>query len=123
MNNSTTCMLSLFIFSTLTKAKLLVQGSFNAQSIYRELQEYATNSTQVVIDSNTLYITTLCIDDGSWNGMIEKFILHWMEQLCLYEDLVDLTAALVDAVKLTLITNAVRGHPQNSVEFTMWLCN
>ena len=31
--------------------------------------------------------------------MMEQFVLHWMEQVRLYEDLVDQTAALVDAVK------------------------
>ena len=101
------------------KGKAIVRkykSTFNAQSIYRELQEYATNSTQAVIDSNTLlqYITTACIDDGMWNSTTEKFVLHWMEQVRLYEELVDPTATLVDAVKLTLITNAVRGHPKLS---------
>ena len=92
------------------------KSTFDAQSIYRELQEYATNSTQAVLDSNTLlqYITTARIDDGTWNSTTEKFVLHWMEQVRLYEELVDPTAALVDAVKLTLITNAVRGHPKLS---------
>ena len=46
--------------------------------------------------------------------MTEQFVLHWMEQVRLYEDLVDPDAALVDAVKLTLITNAIRGHPKLS---------
>ena len=101
------------------KSKAIVRkykSMFDAQSIYRELQEYATNSTQAVLDSNMLlqYITTARIDDGTWNSTTEKFILHWMEQLCLYEELVDPTAALVDAIKLTLITNAVRGHPKLS---------
>ena len=92
------------------------KSTFDAQSIYRELQEYATNSTQAVIDSNTLlqYITTACIVDGSWNGMTEQFVLHWMEQVCLYQDLVDPTAVLVDAVKVSLISDAVRGHPKLS---------
>ena len=101
------------------KSKAIVRkykSTFDAQSIYRELQEYATNSTQAVLDSNTLlqYITTARIDDGTWNSTTEKFVLHWMEQVRLYEELVDPTAALVDAVKLTLITNAVRGHPKLS---------
>ena len=92
------------------------KSTFDAQSIYRELQEYATNSTQAVIDSNTLlqYITTACIVDGSWNGMTEQFVLHWMEQVRLYQDLVDPTAVLVDAVKVSLISDAVRGHPKLS---------
>ena len=87
------------------------KSTFDAQSIYRELQEYATNSTQATL---LQYITTACIDDCSWNGMMEKFVLHWMEQVCLYEDLVDPTATLVDAVKLSLISDAVRGHPKLS---------
>ena len=92
------------------------KSTFDAQSIYREMQEYATNSTQAVIDSNTLlqYITTACIVDGSWNGMTEQFVLHWMEQVRLYQDLVDPTAVLVDAVKVSLISDAVRGHPKLS---------
>ena len=92
------------------------KSTFDAQSIYRELQEYATNSTQAVIDSNTLlqYITTACIVDGSWNGTTEQFVLHWMEQVRLYQDLVDPTAVLVDAVKVSLISDAVRGHPKLS---------
>ena len=92
------------------------KSTLDAQSIYRELQEYATNSTQAVIDSDTLlqYITTASIVDGSWNGMTEQFVLHWMEQVRLYQDLVDPTAVLVDAVKVSLISDAVRGHPKLS---------
>ena len=92
------------------------KSTLDAQSIYRELQEYATNSTQAVIDSDTLlqYITTASIVDGSWNGTTEQFVLHWMEQVRLYQDLVDPTAVLVDAVKVSLISDAVRGHPKLS---------
>ena len=46
--------------------------------------------------------------------MTEQFVLHWMEQVHLYKDLVDPTAALVDAVKLSFISDAVRGHPKLS---------
>ena len=87
------------------------KSTFDCQSIYRELQEYATDSTQATL---LQYITTACIDDGSWNGTTEQFVLHWMEQVHLYEDLVDPTAALVDAVKVSLISDSVRGHPKLS---------
>ena len=68
------------------KGKAIVRkykSTFDAQSIYKDLQEYATNSTQAVIDSNTLlqYITTARIDDGSWIGTTEQFVLHWMKQV------------------------------------------
>ena len=46
--------------------------------------------------------------------MTRHFVLHWMEQVRLYEELVDVSAALSDSVKLTLLTNAVRGHAKLS---------
>ena len=95
------------------KGKAIVRkykGAYDAQSIYRELQEYASKSTQAVIDASTLlqYITTASLCDGSWNGTTEQFVLHWLEQVQLYEELIDVSAALSDSVKLTLLTNAVR---------------
>ena len=101
------------------KGKAIVRkykGTFDAQSIYRELQEYALQSTQAVIDANTLlqYITTASLSDGTWNGTTEQFVLHWLEQVRLYEELVDASAALSDSIKLTLLTNAVHGHTKLS---------
>ena len=92
------------------------KGIFDAQSIYQELQEYASKSTQAAIDANTLlrYITIASLSDGSWNGTTRHFVLHWMEQVQLYEELVDISAALSDSEKLTLLTNAVRGHTKLS---------
>ena len=101
------------------KGKAIIRkymGTYDAQSIYHELQEYASKSTQAVIDANTLlqYITTASLSYGSWNGTTEQFVLHWLEQVRLYEQLVDVSAALFDSVKLTLLTNAVRGHTKLS---------
>ena len=48
------------------------------------------------------------------DGTTEQFILHWLEQVRLYAELVDVSAALSDSVKLTLLTNAVRGHTKLS---------
>ena len=55
------------------KGKAIIQkykGIFDAQSIYQELQEYASKSTQAIVDANTLlqYITIASLSDGSWNG-------------------------------------------------------
>ena len=101
------------------KGKAIVRkykGTFDAQSIYRELQEYASRSTQAVIDANTLlqYITAASLSDGTWNGTTEQFVLHWLEQVRLYKELVDASAALSDSIKLTLLTNAIRGHTKLS---------
>ena len=46
--------------------------------------------------------------------MTEQFVLHWLEQVQLYEELVDASAALSDSVKLNLLTNAIRGHTKLS---------
>ena len=101
------------------KGKAIVhkyKGTFDAQSIYRELQEYALKSTQAIIDANTLlqYITTASLSEGSWNGTTEQFVLHWLEQVWLYKELVDVSAALSNSVKLTLLTNAICGHTKLS---------
>ena len=101
------------------KGKAVVRkykGIFDARSIYQELQEYASKSTEAIVDANTLlqYITIASLSDGSWNGTTRHFVLHWMEQVRLYEKLVDVSAALSDSVKLTLLTNAVRGHTKLS---------
>ena len=112
-------MLSLSVSSRQDKGKAIVQqykGIFDAQSIYQELQEYASKFSQVIIDANTLlqYITIASLSDGSWNGTTRQLVLHWMEQVQLYEELVDISAALSDSVKLTLLTNAIRGHTKLS---------
>ena len=113
-------MYAVFIYVLKTdKGKAIIQkykGIFDAQSIYQELQEYASKSTQGVIDANTLlqYITIASLSDGSWNGTTRQFVLHWMEQVQLYAELVDISAALSDSVKLTLLMNAVHGHTKPS---------
>ena len=101
------------------KGKAIVRkykGIFDARSIYQELQEYASKSTQAIVDANTLlqYITIARLSDGSWNGTTRHFVLHWMEQVRLYEELVDVSATLSDSVKLTLLMNAVHGHTKLS---------
>ena len=101
------------------KGKAIFQkykGTFDAQSIYNKLQEYTSKSTQAVIDANTLlqYITTASLSDGSWNGTTEQFVLYWLEQVWLYEELIDVSETLSDSVKLMLFTIAVHGHTKLS---------
>ena len=112
------------VFVRVEKGKAIVRkykGIFDAQSIYQELQEYASKSTQAIIDANTLlqYITIASPSDGPWNGMIRHFVLHWMEQVQLYEELVDISAALSDSAKVALLTNAVSGHTKLSGVYTV----
>jgi hypothetical protein len=55
------------------KGKALVQAyqkTYNAQLIYKELQEYALLSTKATMDASSLlsYITTSNLGDGRWRG-------------------------------------------------------
>ena len=66
------------------------------------------------MDQPLTAITTASLSDSSWNGTAEQFVLHWLEQVQLYEELVDISATLSNSVKLTLLTNAVCGHTELS---------
>ena len=73
------------------KGKSLVsqyEENHDAQSIYRELKNYALNSTAAQLSGDTLlqYITTTRYP-GSWRGTSYEFVLHWKEQVMKYERL------------------------------------
>ena len=63
----------------------------DAKAIYRELCEHATRSTQASLDSSDIltHITTSRLDDGKWKGTFHSYLLHWTNQVWLYEKLVD----------------------------------
>src|SRR5687767_90441 len=74
------------------KGKALVrahQKTYNAQLIYKELQDYALLSTKATMDASKLlsYITTLSLGDGKWKGSTHVYILHWQDQVCKYHNL------------------------------------
>jgi len=96
------------------KGKALVrlyEKTANAQRIFEELCQDALRSTRSSIDSSRIlsYITSVRIGDGQWNGSTHSFILHWQEQVRLYESLVDQTAHFNSGQKMHMLQNAV--HP------------
>jgi len=96
------------------KGKLLVQTykeDSDAQQIFKELCEDTLRSTQLSIDSSRLlsYITSVKVGDGQWNGTTHGFILHWQEQVRLYELLVDPSAHFNNCQKMHMLQNVV--HP------------
>ena len=96
------------------KGKAIVRAyetTFDAQKVYSEMYDYCNQSTRAQIESSTLlsYITSARLGDGSWKSNTSKFILHWEEQVRLYEKLVDPTDHFSDAIKLHMLQNAV--HP------------
>jgi hypothetical protein len=75
------------------KGKALVRAhhaNADAQAIYKELSEYALQSTKASLDSATLlaYITSAKLGDGKWKGTTHAFVLHWQDQIRLFGDLV-----------------------------------
>ncbi len=96
------------------KGKALVrsyESTANAQKIYYELCEDALRSTHSSIDSSRplSYITSVRIGDGHWDSTAHSFILHWQEQVQLYDSLVDMAACLSSEQKMHMLQNAV--HP------------
>ena len=68
------------------KGKALVrsnEAASDAQQIFTELCQDALQSTHASIDSSRLllYITSVRIGDGLWNGTSHSFVLHWQEQV------------------------------------------
>jgi len=96
------------------KGKALVrsnESNSNTQKICEELCKDALRSTHTSIDSSRLlsYITSVRIGDGLWNGTSHSFILHWQEQVQLYESLVDAASHFSSEQKMHILQNAV--HP------------
>ena len=85
--------------------------TYDAQKIYRDLAEYATESTAASLSRSDLleYITTYTLHDSGWKGSSEVFILNWCDKMRKYEDLVDKKDHFNGPVKRTMLENAVRG--------------
>ena len=67
------------------------ESTANAQAIYKAMMEYSQESAQANIDSSTIlqYVASTRIGDGSWHGTSRAFVLNWMDQIRLYEKLID----------------------------------
>ena len=75
----------------------------------------ALRSTHASIDSSRLlsYITSVRIGDGLWKGTSHSFVLHWQEQVRLYESLVDTASHFSPEQKMHMLQNAV--HPEEEL--------
>ena len=86
------------------------QKTYDAQLIYKELQDYALLSTKATMDASSLlsYITSSNLGDGKWKGTTHAYIIHWQDQVRIYHDL-NPNHALSDDIQCTLLANSV--HP------------
>ena len=87
------------------------ERTYDAQSIYVELCEYSKTSTQANIQASNIlsYITTVKLHKIAWKGTYHSFILHWVNKLRLYEDMVPIEDHFTDSVKKTMLENTVVG--------------
>ena len=87
------------------------ESTFDAQAVYKELFDQMDKSTKASLNSTNLlkYITSVKLGDGSWKGNTESFLLHWMDQVRLYNSMVDTTCELNEPILKVLMENVV--HP------------
>ena len=87
------------------------EGTNNAQGLFEELEQRARSSTSAIITAQQLlsYITTATLGKNTWNGTTTSFVLHWEEQVRLYDTYVDAHSQFSPEMKRTLLQNAVNG--------------
>ena len=110
-----------FMYAVLEQKVMTDQGKayvrshekdFDAHQVYAKLKTYHLKSTRAKINSSTLlqYITSVKITDGDWKGSTHGFLLHWENQIRLYESqLDDKKEHFSPRVKRIMLENAV--HP------------
>jgi hypothetical protein len=110
-----------YMFAVFEKTLLTDQGKAyvrefekesDAQSIYRRISEYAIKSTKASLEASTIlsYITSCKLGEGSaWRGPTASFVLHWQNQVRLYEAQVEKEEYFSNGQKRHMLQNAV--HP------------
>ena len=86
------------------------EHDFDGQAVYNKLKVHHLKSTKAMIDSSAIltYITSARLGNGEWKGSTEGFILHWQDQVRLYERQVPTSDHFSDSQKRTMLENAVQ---------------
>ena len=85
----------------------------DAQLILDLLHEHHTGNSQysrAEINRITKYLTNIKLDD-TWRGTNESFLMHYNDQLCLLDSLVDSDEKLPDNTRVTFLESAVESVP------------
>jgi hypothetical protein len=89
------------------------EKKFDAQSIYPRISEYAIKSTKASLETSTIlsYITSckLLGEGSAWRGPTSSFVLHWQNQVRLYETQAESEEYFSNGQKRHMLQNAV--HP------------
>jgi hypothetical protein len=102
--------------------KALIQDhehDLDAQTVYQKLKTNHPQSTKAKMESSVilLYITSSRIDEGTWNGTTESFIMNWQNQVWLYEKHVPPSDLLSNGQKQIMLQNAVDNGTTTSQEY------
>ena len=85
----------------------------DAQLILELLHDHHTGNSQYSrseINRITKYLTNIKLDD-TWRGTNESFLMHYNDQLCLLDSLVDSDEKLPDNTRVTFLESAVESVP------------
>ena len=85
----------------------------DAQLILELLHEHHTGNSQysrAEINRITKYLTNIKLDD-TWRGTNESFLMHYNDQLCLLDSLVDSGEKLPDNARVTFLESAIESVP------------
>ena len=94
-------------------AALVKDHEGDAQLIIELLHEHHTGNSQYSrseINRITKYLTNIKLDD-TWRGTNESFLMHYNDQLCLLDSLVDSDEKLPDNTRVTFLESAVESVP------------
>ena len=85
------------------------QQDRDAQKVYEKVINHYLKSTKALISTADLlsYITSASLKDGNWKGTMEAYILHWEDQVRLYESQTDTADHFNQGMKKTMLQNAV----------------
>ena len=83
----------------------------DAREVYKAVVAYYLKSTKASLDSADLlsYITSIRLGSGLWKGPTHSFILHWQDQVRMYEKQVSVSDHFSSDQKCIMLQNAV--HP------------
>ena len=84
------------------------EDDFDAQKVWQKVFTHYTTSTKATLSAGNIlgYITTAQWGNRDWKGTAEGFVLHWLDQVRLYDSIAK--HPLDDTVKDQMLKNAVR---------------
>jgi cystathionine beta-lyase/cystathionine gamma-synthase len=83
------------------------ESSENAQAIWKELSNDAEKSTVAQLNAANLLQYTHMAQVENWKGTMLSFILHYQEQIWLYDQLQPPNEQTSNDVKMIYLQNAV----------------